>query len=179
MYIGNVNRYSHIFARQTQQMRDSGQSEQMQASQDAVAVPAEDQRRLAEETLQKQSQESDFKIEELKQQLANANEQAESTGESMRTQMKCQKIALRIMAGDIVPPEDYRYLAKNNSKLYSMSIMLRANQEHPKKHKRVSEDESEEHNTDTVDTLKNTVDDSLPENETSDQCADVSLDVKA
>ncbi len=182
MYIENVNRHSHFFARQTKQLGDSEQSEQAQTSQDTVTMSAEDQRRLAAESLQKQSQDNDFKIEELKRQLANANEQAESTGESMRTQMKCQKIALRIMAGDIVPPQDHRYLAKNSPKLYSMSIMLRASREHPKKHKRVSEDESDEHNTDSIDTSdtsKNTVDNSLPKNEIPEQCMDISLDVKA
>ena len=179
MNIGNVNRYSHNIAHQTQQMRDSDQSEQMQAPQNTVAMTTEDQRFWAEKTLQKQSQENDFKIEELKRQLANANEQAESMSDSMQTQLKCQKIALRIMAGDIVPPADYRYLAKNNSKLYSMSIMLRGKQEHPKKHKRISGDESEEHHTNSVDSLKSTADDSLPENEPPDQCADISLDVKA
>ena len=82
--------------------------------------------------------------ETLTQQLEQARLQAQAKAEELERLRKCLVIALRIISGDKVPAEDYRFLAENEPKLYSQSITLRMAKKDPEEHDRLSEDESEE-----------------------------------
>jgi len=84
--------------------------------------------------------------EEMMRQLESAREQGEAMAEAARVRIKCLIIAARIMSGDKVPREDYRYLAKHDLELYSKAVSLRMEKEDPKKHRRVSEKEKSDDN---------------------------------
>lgn len=77
----------------------------------------------------------------LLDQLENSNRQSDAVGKDMETRRKCMLIAMRIMSGDKVPMEDYRYLAKNDQGLYSRAVMMRMEKKNPKEYDRLSEDE--------------------------------------
>jgi hypothetical protein len=76
--------------------------------------------------------------------------------EEAKVRLKCLMIAMRIMAGDTVPREDYRYLAKNDLELYSKAVSMRIEQENPKKHKKISESDNKEarDNTEGAESVK-------------------------
>jgi len=82
-----------------------------------------------------------FRFEEMLKQLDEARKQSEAAAEAFEKQRKCILIAMRIMCGDKVPPEDYRYLAEHAPGMLAMAIMMRRAKENPEEHKRVSEDE--------------------------------------
>lgn len=155
MRIGEANRYSYTAVRQAEQpaahQKQTGQTELLPStavftaptpSQDNAVIFVKERQTLNEESLQKQQQDAKLEIEELKRQLENSNEQADAIRESLMVRIKCLIISMRIMSGDEVPREDYRYLAKNDPELYGKALTMRIARENPKKHKRVSEDES-------------------------------------
>jgi hypothetical protein len=76
--------------------------------------------------------------------LEASKEQAEAAGDAAKIRLKCMIIASRIMSGDKVPLEDYRYLAKNDPGLYGKALTMRFERDKPKKHDRLSEEEEEE-----------------------------------
>lgn len=78
--------------------------------------------------------------ETLSRGLKNVNEQTEAAAEASRIQLKCMKIAMRIMAGDDVPVKDHQFLVEHAPELYGKAIMMRIQKEDPIKHKRLSED---------------------------------------
>ena len=86
--------------------------------------------------------ESDLK--RLKQQFENSKIANEAAAKEAKTRMKCMMIAMRIQSGDEVPEADKKYLAKNDLGLYARAISMRMEKEKPQKHKRISEDESDE-----------------------------------
>ena len=91
-------------------------------------------------------------LKRFQEQLEIARLQSEGAAEQWRILIKCLKIAMRIMSGDIVPKADHRYLAKHEPELYSKAITLRMEKENPKKHKRLTKDEK----TDKADKTANT-----------------------
>ncbi len=89
------------------------------------------------------------KLDANKSQLDDLTRQVEVGQESLKAQMnqievrrKCMTIAIRIMNGDNVPRQDYKYLAKNDMGLYSTAITCRMQKENPKDHKRVSTEDN-------------------------------------
>lgn len=60
---------------------------------------------------------------------------------ALKTMDKCQKIFARVSAGDKVPPEDLRYLEKNDPEGYKLALALRTPKKHPKEWKSVLDDE--------------------------------------
>lgn len=54
---------------------------------------------------------------------------------------KCQKIYARIAAGDKVPPEDLRYLEKNDPEGFKLALAMRRPKKHPKEWKSVLDEE--------------------------------------
>lgn len=110
--------------------------------QDAFTITAQDQPNPKEEYLQKQ-RDGQQQIEELNRQLEASNKQTKKARDLAKIQAKCKLIAMRIMSGDTVPWQDYRYLAKNDPELYGKAIIMRIEKEDPKKHKRVSEEEED------------------------------------
>ena len=83
-------------------------------------------------------------LKDFKEQLEIARKQSEGAAKEWETLIKCLKIAMRIMSGDIVPKADHRYLAKNEPEMYAKAITLRRHKAEPKKHKRLSEKEEPE-----------------------------------
>lgn len=68
--------------------------------------------------------------------------------EAMKKQMKmlrqCAKIAASLREGDNVPPEDLRFLIRNNPQLYTLAMAMRKPKEDPEDCKSVLEKEDEE-----------------------------------
>lgn len=54
---------------------------------------------------------------------------------------KCQKIYARVVKGDKVPPEDLRYLEKNDPEGYKMALALRQPNRHPREWESELDDE--------------------------------------
>ncbi|MDE7260903.1 MAG: hypothetical protein K2N78_02410, partial [Oscillospiraceae bacterium] len=73
----------------------------------------------------------------------NGGAEAEMLGEQMKTMMRCQKIAARIMRGDKVPPEDERYLMENDPDGYKLALAMRQPKKSPKEWDSVLKDEEE------------------------------------
>jgi len=82
--------------------------------------------------------------EKLRLQMENAKQQGKAAAKQYDTLRKCMIIAMRIMDGDIVPKEDYRFLAEHEPEMYKRAIFLRQQKEDPEKHKRLSEDDKAE-----------------------------------
>lgn len=80
----------------------------------------------------------------LFKQLEDAKKQGDSAAKAYEVLRKCMVIAMRIISGDKVPAEDYRFLAENEPEMYSKAIMLRRIKEDPEEYDRLSEDEDEE-----------------------------------
>jgi len=93
------------------------------------------------EGIDKESQKTPDDLKGRIEQMENARAQGEAAGESMKVQMKCMQIAMRIINGDEVPREDHRYLAEHDPKLYSEAMTRRMPKEKPHKYERLSEDE--------------------------------------
>lgn len=60
---------------------------------------------------------------------------------ALKAMMKCQKIAARVSAGDKVPPEDLRYLKRNDPDGYKLALATRRPKKHPKEWKSALEEE--------------------------------------
>lgn len=152
MRIGEANRNSYSPLYQPMQpasRREAGQTEAPQGNlpsaaseQDTVTITVDERQRLKKEALQKQ-QEARQELDSFQRLLESSDKQAEAAGEAARIRIKCMVIAARIMSGDKVPLEDYRYLAKNDPELYGKSITMRIERDKPKKYDRLSEDEEE------------------------------------
>lgn len=52
-------------------------------------------------------------------------EELDAMSKALDTQMKCLKIAMRIMQGKKVPPEDERYLMENDPEGYKLAVSMR------------------------------------------------------
>ena len=94
-----------------------------------------------EKTLAEQMEDIRSESESLRRQLESARRQGDAIAKTFETKRKCLIIAMRIMRGDKVPHADYRYLAKNEPKMYEKAIMLRVRKAKPVKHKRLSKEE--------------------------------------
>lgn len=154
MGVGNINKNNFDLYNKIMQIADTNKKHTLQAkqphgsvSQKAENTTMEDYAQFSDYGKQRakeaknEREEIASRYQKLIEQLESAREQGEAMGESMKVRMKCLLIAMRIMSGDKVPPEDYRYLAKNDLELYAKALMMRTEKEKPQKHKRVSEDE--------------------------------------
>lgn len=112
--------------------------------QDTVTLTIDEKQRLKKAARQKQLEEAQQELKEYQRMLEASKEQAEAAGDAAKIRLKCMIIASRIMSGDKVPPEDYRYLAKNDPGLYGKALTMRFERDKPKRHDRLSEEEEEE-----------------------------------
>jgi hypothetical protein len=94
--------------------------------------------------------------ERMKEQYEVMNKQGEAQAAEAKIRNKCMLIAMRIMKRDEVPKEDKKYLAKHDAALYHKALLMKIQNDHPKKHKRVSEDEK----TDNADQVNGSADNS-------------------
>jgi len=100
----------------------------------------DEQNRRMEEYMQKM-QEKRAKLEQAKANAENGERELDALGKALKTMEKCQKIAMRIMRGDKVPPEDRTYLMENDPDGYKLALACRKPNPHPKKWKSVLDDE--------------------------------------
>lgn len=107
----------------------------------AVELSAAQKKPTKEEALQKKIQAGQTMLAHLQQQLQAANEQAEKEDEAAEKQLKCSKIADRLLSGDKVSSKDLQYLMKNDPGLYSRAIMMRIFKESPQKAKQITDDD--------------------------------------
>jgi len=124
---------------------------------EAADIPAEDTAEISAAANQKAEKKPEDrlndqkkKLEEMRgrhnwllEELKKAKEANKAEADGWKTKIKCMQIAMRIMAGDNVPIEDHRYLAKNDMELYSKAISMRVEKQDPKEHDRLSEDEED------------------------------------
>jgi hypothetical protein len=87
----------------------------------------------------------------MKQQIKQAQEQGKAEANAMKIRLNCMLIAARIMKGDEVPKEDIRYLKKNDMELYNKAILMRIQNDHPKKHKKISDNKEPHSPTEATD----------------------------
>lgn len=111
------------------------------APQDVVTISAENTQWTKEEALSDRRQSAAEEMDEMNRLMKSAKAQAAAETESAEVRRKCMIIAGRIMAGDEVPREDHRYLAKHDLGLYCRAICMRVVRENAKRHKRISDDE--------------------------------------
>ncbi|MCL2125526.1 MAG: hypothetical protein FWH33_06005 [Oscillospiraceae bacterium] len=78
---------------------------------------------------------------ELQRQLEAAREQGDGMADYFKKKLQCIIIAMRIMQGDKVPPEDHRFLAEEEPELYHKAMSMRVEKEDPEEYDRLSEDE--------------------------------------
>ena len=79
--------------------------------------------------------------ESRKQEESPEKRQLDLMEKALKAMDKCQKIFARVSAGDKVPPEDLRYLEKNDPEGYKLALALRTPKKHPKEWKSVLDDE--------------------------------------
>ena len=137
----------------------------LQSKKDSITEKAADER---QDIFELSKQYHDFESERILNQLKSSNDQISSLKKEMDTISKCLKIADRISSGDKVPKKDETFLKKNNPELYSQAIMLRVQNDDPKKHKSILEDEnntnqSKSENTDVSADIEVTTTDSTSE----------------
>lgn len=100
-----------------------------------------------EQKLKKQQEREAWLKQEQEQFQAMAEQEKESSeqrGEALKKQMKCLRIAMNIVSGDRVPPEDEAYLLKNDPELYNKSMSMRMPKKDPEECDSVLEDEDKE-----------------------------------
>ena len=79
----------------------------------------------------------------LLDEVKKAQEIGEGMAESMKVMLRCQKIAMRIMMGDNVPPQDERYLAENDIELYTKAKQLRMQKVDPEDYDSLLDDDDD------------------------------------
>lgn len=94
------------------------------------------------------------KIQELKEILRELKEASDKSSNPLDLFTKCIQIAIHIMNGDNVPIKDMHFLAENEPELYSSALLLRQQNDKPKRHDSLLEDEEEKNNIKVENKLK-------------------------
>ena len=127
-----------------------------QKAQDQITISVTDEVTISGKAKIKSKEETSFadalekmraESRELQRQLEAARKQSEGAAEYYRRKLKCILIAMRIMQGDKVPPEDHSFLAEEEPELYQKAMSLRIEKEDPEEYDRVSEDEKNDYET--------------------------------
>lgn len=87
---------------------------------------------------------------DAREQMDSAQQEAEAAKKEYENLGKCLEISRRILKGDKVPHKDMKFLMEKQPKLYKQSILLRASNAHPKKHKSLVKDEEESNGENAV-----------------------------
>lgn len=112
----------------------------------ASAKPETDLIELSKESIAAAKKAAQARIEQFREQAESAQQQGEARAKMMDEYRKCLLIASRIIHGDKVPTKDKTFLMEKQPDLYMQAVSLRIQNDHPKKHKRVSEDEEAQKN---------------------------------
>lgn len=83
------------------------------------------------------------RMEEARQREENASGKGKMDflEKGLKAMDKCQKIYARVVKGDKVPPEDLRYLEKNDPEGYKLALAMRRPNRNPKEWKSELDDE--------------------------------------
>ncbi|MBD5132897.1 MAG: hypothetical protein HDT38_00260 [Clostridiales bacterium] len=73
--------------------------------------------------------------------LESSKRELDAMGEKLKVLSKCQKIAVSIMKGNRVPPEDLEYLMNNDPEGYKLAMAMRRENPDPEDEKSVLDDE--------------------------------------
>lgn len=98
-------------------------------------------RRMAQE---RRSTQKTYDPYQLAEQAETARAQAEAKAKELKVLLNCQKIAMRIIAGDKVDPKDLQYLMEHDIKGFQMAMAMRRPKEKPEECERITEDEQEQ-----------------------------------
>ena len=129
-------------------------SEEKQTNADTIIISDEAKKIIAD----KDNSESDNKtLREANEMLKDLKEMANQKDDIYGVYIKCLEISSRIIKGDNVPPKDIQFLAENEPKLFSDSILLRQEKSNPKDYDSLLEDE------DVDSTVEDTSQESLAE----------------
>ncbi len=118
--------------------REQAREDRIELSRQAVEAMKEALDKKAREKKEKGGAKSD-----MQQQLDNAKQAAEAKMEETKMKLRCLQIALSIMNGDNVPPEDEKYLMDHDPELHFRAIMMRRLKEDPEEKESVLEDEEQ------------------------------------
>ncbi len=97
------------------------------------------------------------KIKEIEEMIERFKETNKKTEDPLDILGKCLQIALRIMKGDRVPAKDMQFLAENEPSLYSNALLLRQENDKPKTHDSLLEEEKD--NIQSIDSSSEVVSD--------------------
>ena len=90
------------------------------------------------------SDEKDSSLEQGLSILKQAKKESTQKESELSKQIKCMKIAARIMNGDNVPLKDRKFLAENAPEMLEKAMLLRRVNEDPKDYDSIVEDEENE-----------------------------------
>lgn len=121
-------------ARITQLSTPQQRADRLSLSQQALHF-LEEQNRMLEEQAQKEREGKEGGSKEAALDLLD---------KSMKELNNCQKISARIIKGDIVPPEDLRYLMEHDPQGYRLAMAMRRPKEDPEECKSVLTEEDRE-----------------------------------
>lgn len=113
-------------------------------------ITSKTQKLSSEEKAKQIKEDFEKKLKEIKaieRQLEECSKKSQQEKDAMEIHIKCLKIALRIMTGNIVPLKDHKFLAKNDPVLYGKSILMRIPKEKPIKYKAVTKNKDHTNNT--------------------------------
>ena len=100
----------------------------------------ERQNAIQQELLQRRASQ-EGRIRAYLDDMKNKEKQLDLMRKALDTMKKCMKIAASIIKGNKVPPEDLRYLMKNDPVGYKMALAMRRENPDPKEEKSVLDDE--------------------------------------
>lgn len=103
-------------------------SDRLALSRQAVAYLEERNRQMLEESRQREAD-------------ASGKGKMDLLEKGLKAMNKCQKIYARVVKGDKVPPEDLRYLEKNDPEGYKLAVAMRRPNRNPKEWKSELDDE--------------------------------------
>ncbi len=86
----------------------------------------------------------DEKFREIARLLRELNESSDDSDNPYDEKLKCIIIASRIINGDKVPPKDMKFLAEKEPGMYSNAMLLRRQNEKPKKYKSLLKDKEDD-----------------------------------
>ena len=136
-------------SRPAKSARDSGAqaarpaADRLELSQQCVQTMEEQRARIQAAVLTGADQEEKSNgILDMLDQPSAEEEQLDAMSEQLDVQMKCLKIAMNIMKGKKVPPEDERYLMENDPNGYKLAMSMKSMVKEDKKEcKSVLDDE--------------------------------------
>ena len=79
--------------------------------------------------------------EMIASEMENIRKQGEEQAKAARIRVKCMQIAMYIMMGEKVSPEDHKFLLEHDPALYGKAVMMRVQKENQKEIKKISDDE--------------------------------------